>query len=242
MLELRYYQVDPGGANSIHIGVTTVSGDVTVFVRKISDNDELVDGVIPVPELLSTCDTSGTVVPMSCVKSSTYDYHSMGGSTNEIDITVSSDSTYFTIGVYGGGSSSSEFSIYASSSTNRHVNLREGVAIPGTVSQRHSNYYSFAVTNDDRAVNRDLRITVTTMSGDSDLYVSFTNPEPSRTNYTMKANSIFEDTVTIADVSHRQECATRLQSGDPCVVFLTVYGFRNSTYSILASYANSFRT
>ena len=58
----------------------------------------------------------------------------------------------------------------------------------------------------------------------------------------MKANSIFEDTVTIADVSHRSECTDRLQNGEPCVVFVTVYGFRNSSYSILASYANSFRT
>ena len=99
-LEHRYYQVDPGGAESVHIGVTTVSGDVTVFVREISADDELVDGVVPVPELLSTCDTSGALVPVNCVKASTYDYHSLGGSTNEIDIPVSSDSTYFTIGVY----------------------------------------------------------------------------------------------------------------------------------------------
>ena len=169
--EMTYYQVDPGGASSIHIGVTTLAGDVTVFVREISDDDELVDGVVPVPELLSTCDTSGALVPINCVKQSTYDYHSLGGSTNEIDILVTSGSTYFTIGVYGGGSSSSEFSIYASSSTNRHLSLREGVAIPGMVSQHDSSYYSFAVTNDDTAQNRDLQITVTTISGDSDLYV-----------------------------------------------------------------------
>ena len=142
-----------------------------MFVREISADDELVDGVVPVPELLPTCDTSGALVPVNCVKASTYDYHSLGGSTNEIDIPVSSDSTYFTIGVYGGGSSSSEFSIYASSSTNRHLSLREGVAIPGQVSKHEYNYYSFAVTNDDRAQNRDLQITVTTISGDSDLYV-----------------------------------------------------------------------
>jgi len=240
--EITYYQVDPGGASSIHIGVTTLSGDVTVFVREVSDDDELVDGAVPVPELVTTCDTSGSIIPMNCVKPSTYNYHSMGGSTNEIDVTVSSSSVYYTIGVYGGGSAASEFSIYASSSTNRRVDLREGVAIPGTVSKDHSNYYSFAVTNDDRAANRDLQITVTTLSGDSDLYISFINPTPSSSNYTQKANSIFEDTVTIADVSHRAECEIRLHNGEPCIVFVSVFGYRNSTYSILASYANSFRT
>ena len=65
-----------------YIGVTTVSGDVTVFVREISDDDELVDGVVPVPELLPTCDTSGALVPINCVKAVPYDYRSLGSSTN----------------------------------------------------------------------------------------------------------------------------------------------------------------
>lgn len=237
---MAYYQVYPGGANSIHIGLTTVSGDVTMFVTEVSENDEILGGVIPVPQL-KTCDMSSSIVPMNCVDSTTYDYHTMGGSTNELELSVSSISNYFTVGVFGGGSSTSQFSIYASSSTNRRIDLREGVAISGTVSKDQNNYYAFAVTEDLRAIDRDLQITVTTLSGDSDLYVSFVNPTPSNMNYTKKANSIFEDRVTIEDVSHRAECSSRLPA-EPCIVFISVFGYKNSTYSILASYASSFRT
>ncbi len=100
-------------------------------------------------------------------------------------------------------------------------------------------YYSLSVPNNTLDVIFDL----TPFSGDADLYVSCSNNftgddtgTPSRTvgHYTWSAMQWGEDAISIPHTA-TNSCVSQDPSGRGGTFYLAVFGFSNSSYSILGS-------
>jgi hypothetical protein len=89
-------------------------------------------------------------------------------------------------------------------------------------------YYSFEVVTD----HQDVVFILTPFSGDPDLFVSRTNPHPNATDYDWKKRSFGTDVIPIVYGSDPK--------GGPGVYYVSVFGFRNSSYTILAATNNDY--
>jgi len=118
--------------------------------------------------------------------------------------------------------------------------LRDGVPVTAQIGQRGMNY--FYVIRD--AVDKDITISVTTIAGDPDLYVSNTEAVPGPDSDTSKvwySTAPGDDSITITagDVKHSPQCLETDPAKlveNPCVYYVGVYGYQASSYQIVASF------
>jgi hypothetical protein len=115
--------------------------------------------------------------------------------------------------------------------------LRDGIASLDVISPGQYRYYSMAVNN----ASLDLVLDLTPFSGDADMFVSCSrNPTgddsgwPSKSNATWSSRQWGEDTLVIP-ASDTRSCSSSDRQGQGGTFFIAVYGFSNSTYSLLAS-------
>ncbi|GAB5366160.1 hypothetical protein AAMO2058_001120900 [Amorphochlora amoebiformis] len=111
------------------------------------------------------------------------------------------------------------FVLQARSNDHIHRLLRAGISISDSIQSRKYHYYKFQ--NDNPGCN--LTFQLTPISGDPDLYVSMTNPFPNTTSSTWfsKRFSLRQDAVTIPNSKRG-------------VYYVSIFSFRNTSFSILA--------
>lgn len=82
----------------------------------------------------------------------------------------------------------------------------------------------------------DLLISVTPFSGDPDLYVGQPElPHPSKDNYTWASRGFGGDTITIQAEAMKEYCTPIPALGEGCDYYIGVYGWTNTSFSIMAS-------
>jgi hypothetical protein len=114
------------------------------------------------------------------------------------------------------------------------VRLQEGVQFMDDVSEGNYKFYNFPVHD----FHEDVNIKITSYSGDPDLYLSVhsNNTKPSRESYDFASNGFGSEVMTLTwEQGLRDVCPKRPDyDRDPqlCMLYLSVFGYRNSSYSI----------
>lgn len=210
--KLYYFSV-PANVPSFQIRVSAVYGDPDIFVR--------LDNVPPT--------------------ASNAQYRSFSSNANDV-LTISTSDALFTnctansptsnggsscqvfIGIFG--FSTSQYSITAST-MGGVVRLQEGVPVSGTVNGSQYVYYTFVASNPVV-----YKFALSPTSGDPDMYVSNTIPQPRLGNTTWFSNGIGNELITIDPANDPRATACAL----PCTYYIGVSGFiRSAAYTLTAS-------
>ena len=139
---------------------------------------------------------------------------------------------YYIVGVFGRDYTKNEYTI-VSKFSNSVTTLQNGVAYRDFVAPHSYEYYKFAITNP----KYDLRISVTPFTGDPDIYVGVPPIyHPSLLNYTFASRSFGADTLTLQASELSNYCTP--SETVPCEYYIGVYGWTNTSFSILASVQN----
>ena len=155
------------------------------------------------------------------------------------------DSTYLIL-VMGDSYLSDKSATYVVSFTTGEstVILLEDVPYSGVVVEKTYNYYMFPIHFN----HEDVTISLQVFSGDPDLYISFNpqNPTPTIENYDVRSARFSNEAVTIIwENGLRSKCPDlpdNYKFGDKthCFLYIGVYGYRTSTYSIRIHPAKDF--
>lgn len=100
----------------------------------------------------------------------------------------------------------------------------------GSVVQGQYTYYRAWL----RTFSDDVYVTLTSLTGDADLYASETDISPTVAKHQWASAGVSGEDVLVIQGSTLQSCTANTLRGVQCELFIGVYGFRNSTYSILA--------
>jgi hypothetical protein len=147
------------------------------------------------------------------------------GSDNFIYFPPGTTTGNFYIGVYG--IVGCNFTITAATNQS-YTLLRDGeVSIFNRVPQGYYRYYIFSTSDP----SQDITITANPWRGEVDLYVSATNPFPTRTNSTWRSESWRQDTVVIQSDDPNRQYHRRFYIG--------VYGRTEGFYSLTAYQSNT---
>ena len=174
---------------------------------------------------------AGTQLPTRAV--SGWQSVESGGDEMTIDNTTGVgwcvDCTY-TIGVYAW--SASDYALTAIgvpvvSSEQQGVTLQDAVPVHSRVAQGQYKKYSFPITSMDNGV----RLTLSCDTGDGDMYVSFTDANPTRDHYTFKSEDGQQDEI---HVTHTDPLFCP-EGPSACVLHVNIYGFYTSTYTLTAT-------
>jgi hypothetical protein len=151
-----------------------------------------------------------------------YQWSSTSNGNDVIYVSPASAAEYL-IAVYG--VTTSNYTIKAETD-DVTTTLIDGVSFTQYLQQGQYKYFKFPV---DR-LDMDLTFTVTGLNGDPDLYVSDTdaNPRPNSTNYTWRATSNREDSISIPHEN--------LHLGN---YYASVYAWSNCTFTLLATLART---
>jgi hypothetical protein len=105
--------------------------------------------------------------------------------------------------------------------------LQDGIAVRDSVRQGETDYYYFPVDVSDK----DITVSVTPLTGDPDLYVSFNYRYPNASNAMYKSTQYSADSILIPSTDRaKYGCAV-------CPFFVAVRGFTDTTYTVVASAA-----
>lgn len=137
----------------------------------------------------------------------------------------------YVVGVMSKTRSGSDFSIVGASGHDI-ITLQDGVPQEGAVFEGQYEHYRVIVSEE----GSDLMLTLTPFSGDPDMYVSETVPRPTRDldGHTWHSISFQQDTLTIQyhDLEH---CEQEIGRGGQCEVYVAIYGYTNTSYSLVPS-------
>ena len=244
----KYYQLPlDAGHESLNVRVTTIIGEVDIYVMKCpyqSYECAGTHGMNNTPARVSYFPTSNNYLYSTVGLD--YDYLTV----NRVDNTACS----YIIGIQ----STNMYSQYQISVTmeNSVLSLQAGVTVSDHVDYLGYDYFSYdfssttSIPSDDDTVtdvqvNQDiiLQITVTPVYGDPDVYISTVNSHPTATGNTTfwKSYSYGADTVlihpfgggsssssSVVNIHNTHECVD-------CTYYIAVFGARESAYSITVS-------
>ena len=105
------------------------------------------------------------------------------------------------------------------------LTLQDGIPVPGVVASGSYKYFSYSVQD----INTFLFITVSTITGDPDLYVSTSNNKPNVTSYQWRSTYSGSDTVVVKPTDKY------FKTG---IYYISIYAYTDSTFSISASSYN----
>mmetsp|Transcript_16761 Transcript_16761/g.16657 ORF Transcript_16761/g.16657 Transcript_16761/m.16657 type:complete len:1644 (-) Transcript_16761:43-4974(-) len=115
------------------------------------------------------------------------------------------------------------------------VILSEDIPYNGQVEEKKYDYYRFPVFYN----HEDITITVTALTGDPDLYITASpeKPQPSKSDNEFRSNNFGSEVLTITWGDIQPKCPTlpdQYTHGSPtnCNLYIAVYGFSASTYTI----------
>jgi hypothetical protein len=194
----------PSGRQSLRISLMPIAGDPDLYV------------------------STTTTRP----KMDNYTWRSLSFGSDTISINPFEDSKacvdcIYYIGVYGFFEAS--FSILVALSDAK-VRLVDGRPVTDRVQQRETNYYTFTNTYYN---TRSLKLVMSSMNGDADLYVTLDGSTPSRENFQYISNA-WGDVDDVIEMSPQDpQYVTCLD--DECVVTIAVYGFELTDYSLSLS-------
>lgn len=107
---------------------------------------------------------------------------------------------------------------------NTILQLQAGVAVTDHVFEREYDYFSFFMPTGDQI----LKITLTPVSGDPDVYISTKTRYPSSTNSTWKSFRYGADAIDINTATDANACSH-------CTYYIAVVGMTEATYSLVVS-------
>ena len=105
------------------------------------------------------------------------------------------------------------------------ININTGIPMSGIVHSKTYQYYSYIMTSN----TADLIIILTSLTGDCDLFLSTTNKHPVISNFTWISMRYGNDILTIPHT----ELLTHCHNNTICNIFIGVYGYQNSSYSLI---------
>jgi len=148
-----------------------------------------------------------------------YQWDSMGVSTDTIRIQNASPGT-FLIAVYGYSQTSFSLTV---TTTGSLTTLQNGTPLTNSMTQGQWHYYMLPVNAEE-----DVTVSVTSFSGDPDIYVSTTQVNPTFDDYMWDSNAYLADSVTIPHT-------------DPnwcqCNFYIGVYAWSATSYQITATFS-----
>ena len=204
----KYYQfrVQPGH-ETVNIVCTNIVGEVDVYVTKCSSPD-----------------ASKCLAPISSLPNETYYlYTTRNKEQDSLQIPRDDkDQLSYIIGV----KSLSHYVAYQISAalTGNMMQLQPGVSVTDHVERNEIDYYAFNFDQDEEV----LKLDITTISGDPDIYVSTKNQRPTTSNYTWRSYKFGGDMVEIDPNFDPLACSH-------CMYYIGVVGTSASTYTITAS-------
>merc|ERR1711871_1129466 len=183
----------------------------------------------------STIDTSSATDLLP--NTTWYDFKATAYGDDRLTVIYEKDKTYY-IGVYcetgNFGGTAAEFTIVGSTACNNDahatgcdaiIRLKDAQPLAGHVNKQNYRYYSAVLPR----IQENMEITVTTLQGDADLFVSKRYRYPNRTHYDQKAMSYGDDTIRI----------TRQETALDELYYISVYGCFATDYTLMVSVANS---
>lgn len=107
----------------------------------------------------------------------------------------------------------------------------------GAVESRRYEYYKYSIFR----CENDVVFAVTCFGGDVDIYVSMSPVNhPTRLNYTWMSGFSGDDSITIDQADLQYHCKSTWDNSLPCEFYLGLYGWKNSSYSLLAMIDHGF--
>jgi len=147
------------------------------------------------------------------------------------------DACYYIVAVFGKGFVKNEYTISAKLSEST-ITLQDGVAIRDVVGPNMFEYFHVTVVEPDA----DLTIAVTPFDGDPDLYIDIPpNYHPSKDNHTWASRGFGSDTLTLQAEAMKAYCTPDPIAARGCDYYIGVYGWTNTTFSIMASLNSGWR-
>ena len=227
-----FYSPPSDFAQNINILVTTIRGDVDVFVSASWADRPYFSEVTgaPVSYSLRNAETGSGNIAIShkilkelCVENAEKD--------RSADRLYSED-CYIIVGVIGTYDSELESSYRIEiSSQDSTTTLSSGVAIRSSLPEQTIDYYKYSVT----APDKDVVVSITPFYGDPDMFMAFApNVHPNPDNYTWIAANYGADTLNIQSDEIKKHCIPDPDEGKHCDFFIGVYAWRNTSYSIVA--------
>lgn len=228
MLAARYRLVAAGSPNQpVEISATPLSGgDVSLYVNNVVSTWS---NTVNYPSFTchpTICPTTWSVAnaPFTSV-----------GSYSRERVLITPSTPGFTVGMYVIGvlslGNDASFSVVASVGGSSTV-LTPGIPILDSVSRDGYNYYQVPFNT----FGADLSVTVTPFNGDPDLFSSLTIRTPNST--TAAKRSMGGAGQVDAITWQWRELAPYYASGSGLTAYFSVYGYRNSSYSIVATAIN----
>lgn len=146
---------------------------------------------------------------------------------------------YLVVGVYGAYSGSASSYQIVSSHLDSTISLKDGIPFRGVVGGNRMEYYHYTLVQP----LVDVVFTLSSITGDADLFIGAPPLyHPSRHNFTWASAAFGSDAVTIQADMLSPYCIPNAQTGKHCDLFLGVYGWRNSTFTLLANINDGFRS
>lgn len=205
---------------------STASGGVGVTERLVLGHDKLLD-------LCSIGDRS--IDPGSYSRSDDAlgkDDDLITGGHEECYIIVAIFGTYDPSGASAGGTGGggSRYSLLASFSS-AITPLMSGVPVRSAVGSDRYEYFKFTLLQP----RTDVMFAVTALSGDPDMYIGLSPlVHPTRFNNTWFQSQLGSDTLVLQADEISKRCIPNPRLGKHCDLYVGVYGWRNSTFTVVA--------
>eukprot|EP01006_Ploeotia_vitrea_P032269 TRINITY_DN64533_c0_g2_i1.p1 TRINITY_DN64533_c0_g2~~TRINITY_DN64533_c0_g2_i1.p1 ORF type:complete len:2597 (-),score=1385.65 TRINITY_DN64533_c0_g2_i1:818-8563(-) len=191
-------------------------------LRLEKDHAEL---TINVASTFGDPDLAVTMDPSHPPNMTFYQWRSRSWSEDSVLIAPAMRGTYY-IGVLG--YSDTMFTLTAASSA-ASSRLQDGVPVRGEL-LRHRREYYFIDLVGPADLKQDITVSLTPISGDSDLFISMQYERPNETNARWIGTSYAADSITIA---HTDE---GFCTGLPCRVYVGIYAYTACRYSVSVSF------
>lgn len=212
-----------GGSKWLYYQILAPLGHDSITIRSVME-------VGYIELYVSQCNTEVSKCAGNFLPNTTNYLQTTAGHPDKTYLTIDRNdpkSSIYIVGV----KSISFYSVYQLSASfeNTILSLQAGIAVLDHVNMDESNYFSFFL-NQQPFVK--IKISLTVISGDPDLYISLTSQHPSYSNSTWGSNLFGPDTLTIDPTHDSQACRQ-------CTYYIAVEGARESTYTILVSISSS---
>eukprot|EP00598_Pedospumella_elongata_P002386 CAMPEP_0184975878 /NCGR_PEP_ID=MMETSP1098-20130426/6959_1 /TAXON_ID=89044 /ORGANISM="Spumella elongata, Strain CCAP 955/1" /LENGTH=2755 /DNA_ID=CAMNT_0027498653 /DNA_START=79 /DNA_END=8346 /DNA_ORIENTATION=+ len=224
---LDYYFVRPGADyNNVRLLATVTQGDVDIYVSMSWATRPTIDA--------NTGEVKSYV--LSSAKSGdedmTIDHRWIQKACEK------ADNCYFIVAVVGAMTSSS-YSIMTST-PDATLQLTAGVPRQSHVDSGKLEYFKFSITQPEL----DVVISVTPINGDPDMFISMAPVRhPTRDNNTWFQSKFGADSITLQYRDTAKHCVPNPNvAGKHCDVYIGVFGWMNTTFTILANVDEGFRS
>ena len=237
--EYYYLSLSTQSYQDITISLSSLSGDTDLYIS---------DSWISRPYLKE-----------NTVKSYIYSSNNIGNDAINIKhekiqyLCANKDSCYFIIGVFGNGNSveKSQFSVLVTYKDST-ITLSNAIPLRYHVEKNQIEYFKYSLSQE----NLDVMISITPLYGDpgmiildsyylfycmlKDVFISVINHHPTRSNFTWALLKQGHETLTIQYSEISKHCNLSPTEDRHCDIFIGVFGWSNSSFSIISSVNEGF--